>query len=566
MTRKPDPNPAFPPPPADTDGSVWCRSRSGEAFTFESFLEAVRGFHGHPAPGLVIGGRMVSMAMSRLPEGILFDAVCETANCLPDAVQMLTPCTVGNGWLRIRPLGRYALALYDKTNGRGVRVAVDAGRLARWDEVETWFFKRKDKSEQDQERLFDQMRTAGDGLFSVQSVRIRPDLLEKHHLGERGICPLCGESYPRRHGVLCRPCQGDSPYVEGASAPLDGPDLAPVPVEQAVGRTLLHDMTEIVPGRSKGPAFRKGQVLEAGDVCRLHRMGRRSVYLDGDPPAEGEWVHEDDAALGFARRMAGEGVCYTAPPREGKVDFKAAADGLLVVDEALLEAFNTLPGVMCASRQGFTVLCKGRSFAGTRALPLYLSRRDFARAVSVLDRGPVFRVLPMRKASIGVLITGTEVFQGKIQDRFLPVIRSKADALGCRISGSRIVPDDREAIATGVRDLVDAGADLLITTAGLSVDPDDVTRQGLLDAGAENLRYGVPVLPGAMTLLADIGAVPVLGVPACALHFKTTSLDLLLPRLLAGLDIRRSDLARLGLGGYCLGCKVCAYPKCSFGK
>ena len=177
-----------------------------------------------------------------------------------------------------------------------------------------------------------------------------------------------------------------------------------------------------------------------------------------------------------------------------------------------------------------------------------------------------FKILPLQKAKVGILVTGTEVFRGLVQDRFIPIIRGKTEKYGCSVVHARIVPDEKEAILEGVKEILAAGADLLVTTAGLSVDPDDVTRQGLIEAGAEDILYGAPILPGAMTLLARIGDVRVIGVPACALFFKTTSFDLLLPRLLAGVPITRIDLSRMGHGAYCLECKTCSFPKCPFGK
>ena len=209
---------------------------------------------------------------------------------------------------------------------------------------------------------------------------------------------------------------------------------------------------------------------------------------------------------------------------------------------------------------------EGEPFAGTRAIPLYLPRTDFENAVKILHERPVFHVLPFRKASVGILVTGTEVFQGLIQDRFIPIIRAKAETFGCNIVHTRIVPDEVEAIQNGIREILDAGADLLVTTAGLSVDPDDVTRKGLINAGAEDILYGAPIIPGAMTLLAHIGAVQVIGVPACALYFKTTSFDLLLPRLLAGVSLTRLELSRMGHGAFCLECQTCTFPICPFGR
>jgi formylmethanofuran dehydrogenase subunit E len=223
-------------------------------------------------------------------------------------------------------------------------------------------------------------------------------------------------------------------------------------------------------------------------------------------------------------------------------------------------------GVMCASRAGYFPVTQGQTLAGTRAIPLFLPRSDFMKALAVLQEGPLFSVLPQRRPRAGILVTGTEVFMGLVEDRFIDIITSKVERLQGQVVKSLIVPDDRQAIREGVAELLEAGIDLLVTTAGLSVDPDDVTRQGLVEAGATDLRYGAPILPGAMTLLARIGTVQVMGVPACALFFKTTSFDLLLPRLLAGLSPNRRDLAKLGHGALCLECPTCTFPRCPFGK
>ena len=538
-------------------------------YSYDEFLSAVKSFHGYAAPGMMMGGFMVDLALSQMREGVLFDAVCETRSCLPDAVQLLTPCTIGNGWLRILNLGRYALSLYDKYQGDGIRVFVDAQKLRAWSEVETWMLKLKPKKAQNTELLLDQIREAGRGLYSVQPIQIQPQYLKSRHKGRIGICSLCGESYPADDGAICRGCQGEAPYVSskpGSSQTLfEGPPLHALPVEEAVGKTALHDMTMIVPGQSKGAAFVRGQQLTVGDLCRLQHMGRQRVYVEEANTTESEWVHENQAALAFAQGMAGEGVRFLEPPKEGKINLVADRNGLFVMDEQRLEEFNMIPGVMCASRRNYTPVNGGRNLAGTRAIPLFLPRAAFLQAMSVLHNGPLMRVLPLRKARVGILVTGSEIFQGLIEDRFIPIIGTKVEAFDCRVAKAIIVPDDRRAIHDGVQELLRCGTDLLVTTAGLSVDPDDVTRQGLMDAGATDMLYGAPVLPGAMTLLARIGTVQVMGVPACALYFKTTSFDLLFPRLLAGVEITRRDLARLGHGSFCLECKACTFPKCPFG-
>jgi formylmethanofuran dehydrogenase subunit E len=537
---------------------------------FDEFLKLVESFHGHAAPGVIIGGIMVETARQQLPPEVLFDAICETRNCLPDAIQLLTPCTLGNGWLKVVNVGRFALSLYDKYQGEGVRVFLDPVKVSDWPEINNWYFKLKPKQEQDSALLRWQIQKAGAEILGWQRIQIRPQFVGKRSRGRIVVCPLCREAYPAQDGGICRACQGEIPYeADGGrdETRTQAPPLRLLSAEQAVGRRALHDMTGIVPGVSKGPAFDKGQVIGVGDLCRLQQMGRRHLYVVEENQLGPEWVHEDEAALAFAQAMAGEGVSFSDPPREGKVNLLAGRDGLLVVDEPRLENFNLVPGVMCACRQGFSVLAQGRLLGATRAIPLFLPRRDFEKAMALLSDGPLFRVLPLRQPRVGILVTGTEVFMGLVEDKFVPIISTKVEQFGGQVLKSLIVPDDRRAIGEGVTELLNGGVDLLVTTAGLSVDPDDVTRQGLVDAGATDILYGAPILPGAMTLLAHIGGVQVMGVPACALYFKTTSFDLLLPRLLAGLTITRRDLARLANGAFCLDCKVCTFPqKCPFGK
>lgn len=534
--------------------------------TFDEFKEIARRFHSYPAPGLLIGGYMVEKAKEGLPQGTLYEAVVETGKCLPDAVQLLTPCSYGNGWMKIENLGRYALALYDKYTGEGRRVWIDPRKLAEWPEIESWFLKRKAKQEQDSERLFAEIEQAGDSYVEAAPVKVSEKYLKKRGMGSIHICPLCAEAFPGKDGAICRGCQGESPYVGSASATGSSPHPECVPVSEAVGKRALHDMTKIIPEGDKDAAFRAGHEFSVADICRLQTMGRSRIYVQGGQGVEGEWVHEDDAAEGFAERMAGSGVYRSQQPKEGKISFYAEREGLLRIDRDKLIRFNLVPNVMCASRQMNLVVEKDKPFAGCRAIPLYLSREDYSRALAALDTEPLFEVLPLKEASVGVLVTGTEVFQGVIADKFRPIVASKVQKLNCEVTVSEIVPDDRSAIAGSVQRMLEAGVDLIVTTAGLSVDPDDVTRDGLVDAGMQDMLYGAPILPGAMTLLGRIGETRIMGVPACALFFKSTSFDLLLPRVLAGVEITRKDLASMAEGGFCLGCKSCTFPKCPFGK
>ncbi len=552
------------------DKPSWCRDFEGHPYTFTEYMELTRSFHGYAAPGLIIGGRMVDIALQQLPGGILFDAISETAHCLPDAIQLLTLCTTGNGWIKIVNLDRFALILYDKNTGEGIRVFINSAALDAWPEIKTWFYKLKPKPEQNTPMLREQIRAAGSRIFLTRKVQIRPPWMEHRELGTRVNCPLCGESYPQKHGSICRGCQGEAPYVLSDTANRKEPDvtslLTSVPIKEAEGEKIAHDMTIIVPGNFKGPAFKRGQTIIAGDVCRLQQMGRMNLYLEKHPLSEEEWVHEDRAAESFAELMAGPGIIYQKPPQEGKITFTAARDGLLIIDRGRLEAFNLVPGVICSTRQSFSVVSKGHQIGGTRAIPLYISCDYCQKALTILGESPLLQVLSLKPARIGILITGTEIVQGLIKDKFETIIRAKVKKLGCCVICTLIVPDDRKTIADGILTLINKGAELIVTTAGLSVDPDDVTRQGLTDAGVENILYGAPILPGAMSLLARRGPVKVIGVPACALYYKTTAFDLLLPRVLAGMEITRLDLARMGHGAFCLGCKVCKFPRCTFGK
>lgn len=537
-------------------------------YSFEEYIHLVKSFHGSVAPGIIIGGFMVQYARSRMPENALCDVVCETPSCLPDAVQLLTPCTIGNGWLKVVDFGRYAVSFYDKYTGDGIRVFIDASRLDDWPEIKNWFLKLKPKREQDLQALLDQIKDAGYQIMGAQKITMRPEYLEKRSKGKRIVlCPLCGEAYPERDGELCKGCRSETPYQkQEAPAEPAAPDLKAVPLENALGMTGLHDMTRVVPFETKGPAFRRDQVIGADDIDMLRKMGRARVYVKETARPDENWVHEDDAAVAFAAAMAGEGVRRDERPSEGKVTFFAEREGLLVVDTERLFSFNLIPDVMCAGRRNGTVVAGDSAVGATRAIPLYLSKPYFNQAMGVLEGNPLFRVLPLRKAVAGILVTGTEVASGLVEDRFEPLIRSKLERFGCNTIYSRIVPDDRKVIAEAVTALVSEGIDLLVTTGGLSVDPDDVTRQGLIDAGATDILYGTPLLPGAMTLTGRIGTVQLIGVPAAALYFKTTSFDVLLPRLLAGLDMTRNELAHLGHGGFCLDCETCVYPLCHFGK
>ncbi|MBW2246519.1 MAG: molybdopterin-binding protein [Deltaproteobacteria bacterium] len=310
-----------------------------------------------------------------------------------------------------------------------------------------------------------------------------------------------------------------------------------VKIEDAIGLFMAHDVTEIRKGEFKGRAFKKGHKIRPGDIGHFQRIGKRHVYtLDLD---EG-YLHENDAAMAMAQAFCGPGVSWHGEPKEGKLNMFAERDGLLKVDVDALTEINLLGDIMCASRHTNTLVNEGDIVAGTRAIPLALKTDVVLEAVGIArNHGGIAVVKPLRKARTGIVITGNEVFARLIEDQFELILRKKIDQIGSEIVGVTFLPDDPSIIANEIKKLVSIGADLILTTGGMSVDPDDVTRKGIQMTGAKTDCYGAPILPGAMFLIAYIDDVPILGVPACGLYHQITILDLILPRILAGEKIER---------------------------
>lgn len=340
--------------------------------------------------------------------------------------------------------------------------------------------------------------------------------------------------------------------------------LKKIKLQEAVGSKLAHDITEIRPGEFKGPAFREGHTVCDEDICHLQRLGKNQLYVIDLGEDE---IHENEAATIMAEALAGEGIVWKDGPREGKISLLAGTDGLLTVNTATLAAFNMVDEVMCATLHNHTLVKKGDLVAGTRAIPLVMKRAPIERAASIAGQnGAVLEVRPLKSARVGLVITGNEVYHGLISDRFAPILTEKVKALGSEVVALEFAPDDSEVIAQVIRGHLEKGCDLLLLSGGMSVDPDDVTRHGIRQAGATELHYGASVLPGSMFLVAYLGEVPLLGVPACGLYHRITVLDLVLPRILAGERIGKAELAFLGHGGLCKDCPECSYPHCGFGK
>ena len=331
---------------------------------------------------------------------------------------------------------------------------------------------------------------------------------------------------------------------------------------EAVGHVLCHDMTQIIPGVTKDAVFRKGHVREE-DIPVLLSIGKDNLYVW---EKDDTMYHEDEAA-DILRGLCQNDYMEASSPKEGKVELTAQTDGLFKVDEERLIRLNSLGEMMVATRHGNFPVKKGDKLAGTRIIPLVIEKEKMEAAKEAVGEEPLLALLPYHHKKVGIVTTGNEVFHGRIKDQFGPVIREKLAEFDTEVLGQTIMNDDQEKITEAIQAFLDAGADMVVCTGGMSVDPDDTTPAAIKGTGAEIVSYGAPVLPGAMFLLAYTkDGRPIMGLPGCVMYAKRTIFDLVLPRVMADERVTAQDLAKLGMGGLCLGCPTCIFPNCGFGK
>lgn len=335
-----------------------------------------------------------------------------------------------------------------------------------------------------------------------------------------------------------------------------------ISVHDAIGHVLCHDITQIIPGEIKDRAFKKGHVIKEEDVKVLLSLGKDNIYVW--EKKEG-YLHENEAAKRLTKLAAGMGLEFS-DVKEGKINFIAKYDGLLKINTELLLKVNLLDEIIIATRHNNYPVKKGDKLAGTRVIPLIIDEKKIIEAEKIANGKTIVDVIPYNKVNVGVVTTGNEVYHGRIKDAFGPIIRKKVENYGCNVINQKIVYDDTEKICDAIKELIDEGAQMVICTGGMSVDPDDLTPSAIKKTGANIISYGAPVLPGAMFLLAYNGDIPILGLPGCVMYAKTTIFDLVLPRVLSQDKITIEDLAGYGHGGLCLECNECTYPQCSFGK
>ena len=336
-----------------------------------------------------------------------------------------------------------------------------------------------------------------------------------------------------------------------------------IPVANAVGMVLGHDVTRIVPVKEKGPAFKKGHIIQREEIPDFLDMRKENIFvLDLGPGM----VHEDEAAGCIARAAGGPGV-RLSEPAEGRVNLIAETDGLLKIDIAALTRINSIGQIVFATLHSLHQVTAGLAVAGTRVVSLVIDEEAVLDGEQICrEASPLIQIKPFKPCRIGVVTTGSEVYHGRIKDSFGPVIEKKFKALGSRVLRQILVSDDQQATVEAIHKLIEEGAEMVMVTGGMSVDPDDQIPASIRAAGGRVVAYGAPVFPGAMFMLAFIGDVPVAGLPGCVMYYQASIFDIVIPRLLADEPVTREDIAAMGHGGFCVGCKSCRYPLCGFGK
>ena len=336
--------------------------------------------------------------------------------------------------------------------------------------------------------------------------------------------------------------------------------------EDAVGHILCHDITQIIKDKKKGVLFRKGHVVREEDIPELLKVGKEHLFVWENK--EGI-LHENEAAQILYEISAGSHM-HGSEVKEGKIELIADLDGLLKIRREALNRVNRLGEMMIASRHWDSPVKKGDKIAGTSIIPLVIEEEKMNRAKEAAGKMPIFEILPVRERKTGIIATGSEVSKGLIQDTFTTVLEEKLGEYSSKVIGKTTPGDEKERITADILEFIGNGADMVICTGGMSVDPDDRTPGAIRDTGAQVITYGAPVLPGAMLMLAyyekDGRRIPVLGLPGCVMYAKRTVFDLILPRLMAEDPISAEELAALGEGGLCLNCNVCTFPNCGFGR
>ncbi|MEM2942825.1 MAG: molybdopterin-binding protein [Candidatus Bathyarchaeia archaeon] len=335
-----------------------------------------------------------------------------------------------------------------------------------------------------------------------------------------------------------------------------------ISLEESVGKVPSHDITKITRlGKYKGTLFRKGHTIEGGDLEKLRRLGKEHIYILELEPGE---LHEEEGARRLAAAVSG-GNPRTQPPSEGSSVVLTERDGILKVDVDRLQEINGIGGLGVATQHMNRLVKAGEKVPVAKIFPL-VEEEKLSRLTQISrSGGPIISVIRLEEKRVGLIVTGNEVYHGLVRDEFGPVMEKKIQRLGSKVSKIVHVPDNPDVIVDEIRNMRTQNLDLTIATGGMAVDPDEITLRSALQAEADVEKYDAPVQPGFMFMLSYLGATPLLGIPACAMYYSTTILDLVLPRILAGEHTTRKHIISLG-HGLCFKCDTCRYPTCPFGR
>ncbi len=337
-----------------------------------------------------------------------------------------------------------------------------------------------------------------------------------------------------------------------------------IDTKDSVGQVLCHDITRIIKDKEKGPVFRKGHIIREEDIPVLLSVGKDHVYIW---EMDEKMLHEDEAALILYEMCRNDNLTRSEDIKEGKVELIAECDGLLKVDAEALYKVNSFGQMMIASIHNNFPVKKGDRVAGMRIIPLTIEKEKMERVREKIKL-PIFTLLPHKKKRVGIVATGNELYHGRIEDNFTPVVTAKVEAFGSRVVSYEVSSDDPEMEKECIHRALNAGADVIICTGGMSVDPDDKTPFAIRESADRVVSYGSPVLPGAMFMLAYKGEnpeIPIMGLPGCVMFEGHTVFDLILPRVLSDDPITKEELDHLGPGGFCMHCKTCNFPNCALG-
>jgi len=341
-----------------------------------------------------------------------------------------------------------------------------------------------------------------------------------------------------------------------------GSKLKKIPVKKAVGMVLFHDITQIIPGKFKGPAFRRGHEICEEDIEKLQKIGKEYIYVY--QPEEGE-IHEEEASVRISRAAAGKNI-ELSETVEGKTTLKSLVKGKFEVRSELLYIVNSMENITIPCIPNHFKVEKGQKLSGIRVIPLIIEEEKIINIEALCKKkGKIFDVKKYKTLKIGIITTGNEVYRGLVKDAFGPLLRDKFSYFGAEIKGQIFCPDRKKEIIKAIHLFTQQKVDLIALSGGMSVDPDDLTPGAIRESGARVITYGVPVQPGNMFMLAYLGETALIGIPGASLYYKNTILDIVLPRLFAGDVLAKEDFVKLGEGGFCSNCVECHYPYCYFG-